>query len=768
MEEDVSAARLDISGVVQGVGFRPFLFQLAKSHGLRGEVFNTPQGVTLILEGDKGKIDACCRKIGENCPPMASVSSILVHGAEVTGYRDFRIVISSFIDAPRSALIPPDICVCKDCLHEMNDPANRRFGYPFINCTNCGPRYTIIKDVPYDRAKTSMARFPMCLDCQNEYDNPANRRFHAQPNACERCGPTAFLTDSRGDLINVEDPIQRASILMEQGAIVAVKGLGGFHLAVNAFDGKAVEKLRFRKKRPHKPFALMAKDLETIKDHVNISLPEKELLTSFNRPIVLLERREPSSLNQPRLARALSFNNRQLGFMLPYTPLHHRLMESGPLILVMTSGNRSGEPLSIDNDDALDAFSHIADYFLLHNRDIYFRADDSIVQYQEGTRFLRRSRGYAPLPVILKKKLPQILACGGGLKSTVCLVKEDRAFLSQHIGDLDDQKSFEFYKKSVVHLKTILDIEPLIVAHDLHPGYMSTSFALEHHGTERLAVQHHHAHAVACMAENGLDEEVIAITLDGTGLGSDNTIWGGEILTCGEEHFERQAHIVNVFMPGSDLAVTEPWRMGIAWLYHAMGKKVMDLDIPFIRELDPLKINFLIQMMEKRINSPMTSSCGRLFDGVAAILGIRNRISHEGQAAMELMALSGTMPDRGYGFEISKGDSGMLTIDFSQSILRMVLDLGRGLPISTIGGKFHRAVVESFVEAAGMVKERTHITKAVLSGGVFNNGFILTGICRGLEKIGFTVYTHTQVPCGDGGISLGQAVIAGAMMRSRQ
>ncbi|MCP4115223.1 MAG: carbamoyltransferase HypF [Desulfobacteraceae bacterium] len=768
MLHEKSAVRIEIQGVVQGVGFRPFVFQLAKQYGFRGEVLNTPQGVTLTLEGDPEKIDPCCREIRENCPPLATVTSIDARPVEARGYEDFRIVTSSAVDASRSALIPPDVCVCRDCLDEMNDPANRRFGYPFINCTNCGPRYTIIQDVPYDRAKTSMSVFPMCPECRKEYDDPEDRRFHAQPNACERCGPGVVLVDNRGVSLDGEEPIQAAGRLLKQGAIVGVKGLGGFHLAANAFDPAAVEALRTRKKRPDKPFALMAGDIELIRPHVKISEPEEALLTSLHRPIVLLEKHEAPDTDRVPLARAVSFNNRRLGVMLPYTPLHHLLLENGPGILVMTSGNRSGEPLSIDNDDALDAFADIADYFLLHNRDIYFRADDSIVQYQDGTRFLRRSRGYAPLPVMLKKKFPPMLACGGGLKSTVCLVKENRAFLSQHIGDLDNQKTFGFYKKSVEHLENILDIEPGIVAHDLHPGYMSTGFAGDQQGVETVAVQHHHAHAVSCMAENGLEEEVIAITLDGTGLGTDNTIWGGEILTCTEEGFERQAHLTQVPMPGSDAAVKEPWRMGISWLYHAMGADFLDLDIPFVRGIDPSKIEFLIRMMDKGLNSPMTSSCGRLFDAVAAITGIRNRVSYEGQAAMELEAVSGPMPEKGYGVDMATNESGMVTMDFSPCLQRVVADLGDGEPISAVGGRFHRTVVQSFVEAASRVRERTRISKAVLSGGVFNNRTILGGISLGLEQREFTVYTHTRVPCGDGGISLGQAVIAGAMKRSRK
>ncbi len=763
-----AAVRVTISGVVQGVGFRPFLFQLAKAYGFRGEVLNTAQGVTLVLEGDPDSIAPCCKAIKENGPPLAIVADVRVEPTGVRGYDDFRIITSASANQPRSALISPDVCVCQACLDEMNDPADRRFGYPFINCTNCGPRYTIIKDLPYDRAKTSMAGFTMCPDCQAEYDDPMNRRFHAQPNACEVCGPHVWLTDNRGTVLSDEAAIPGAGLRLNQGAIVAIKGLGGFHLGVNAFDEAGVNALRIRKNRPHKPFALMARDLETLKKYVRVSLPEQQLLTACHRPIVLVEKRKWLDPGVRPLASGLAPGNQRLGIMLAYTPLHHLLFETGPEMLVMTSGNRSGQPLSIDNDDALCAFAHIADYFLLHNREIYFRADDSIVQYQEGTRFLRRSRGYAPLPVFLKHRIPQVLACGGGLKSTVCLVKENRAFLSQHIGDLDDEKSFEFYTKSIDHLKTILDISPGIVAHDLHPGYMSTTYARSLGNVKTMGVQHHHAHAAACMAENDLDEPVVAITLDGTGLGTDNTIWGGEILTCTLDRFERRAHLVPVPMPGGDKAATEPWRMGISWLYHCLGPALVDLDTPLVKETDPAKLAFLIQMMDRRVNSPMTSSCGRLFDAVAAILGIERHVSFESQAAMALEALSETGRDKGYGIDIQADDTGMLVLDFSPAIQGLVKDLASGVAIPALGSRFHNTVVDGFVRSAARVGEQARITTAVLSGGVFNNRMILGGVTDGLRALGFNVYSHTRVPCGDGGISLGQAVVAGAIERKKR
>ncbi|MFH1155609.1 MAG: carbamoyltransferase HypF [Pseudomonadota bacterium] len=769
----VTARQLTISGVVQGVGFRPFVYQLARIHGLKGEVWNTPQGVAITLEGPEKDMDQFCRDLKDRHPPLASVRELIQDPVPVKGYTAFSIGGSSSLDADRSALIPPDVTVCPDCLREMQDPKDRRFRYPFINCTNCGPRYTIIKDIPYDRPKTSMGVFAMCGPCRREYDDPGNRRFHAQPNACPVCGPHAFLVDNRGKPVDIgsDDPIAAAAKLLTQGAILAVKGLGGFHLAVDATLPDSVRKLRLRKKRPHKPFALMAASVASMSRHVRINDAEKALLESIHRPIVLLEKKDPPDPGNPVLAPDLAPMNLYLGFMLPYTPLHVRLFETGPRILVMTSGNRSGEPLSIDNKDALEAFAHIADYFLLHNRDIYFRADDSIVQVQENkTRFFRRSRGYAPLPVLLRTRLPQILACGGGLKSTVCLTKEDRAFLSQHIGDLDDPKSYDFFVQSIGHLRRILDINPGIIAHDMHPGYISTVYALDQTGMKTVAVQHHHAHAVSCMAENKLDREVIALTLDGTGYGTDGRIWGGEILTCTETGFRRRAHLSYTPMPGGDAAVLEPWRMGAAFLRKALGDDFLDLDIDFIHRLGREKLAFVARMMEKSINSPLTSSCGRLFDAVAAILGIRDVISFESQAAMELQALSRDASATGYTVAFRTLDSGgsgdaVQEMDMGPMFRELVRDLQEKQPLARIGARFHRTVINTFVRAALEVREETGINEAVLSGGVFNNAILFKEILKSLEENGMDVYTHTRVPCGDGGVSLGQAVAAGAMER---
>ena len=823
MKNSIKARRLEISGVVQGVGFRPFLFQLAEKYGFAGRVLNTSRGVSLVIEGSEKDMDDFARDIYAESPPLACVVNIKSKNIPLKNYKNFAIVTSAGENSTRSALIPPDVSVCSDCLDEMNDRKDRRFKYPFINCTNCGPRYTIIKDIPYDRPKTSMAEFQMCPACSREYNDPKDRRFHAQPNACPVCGPHAFLVDNNGKKVelNGRTPVKAAADLILQGRIVAVKGLGGFHLAADAFYDNAVKRLRLFKNRPHKPFGLMADSATTALDYVAISREERKLLESNARPIVLLEKKK-IKINKKTLSPAIAPLNRYLGIMLAYTPLHYLLFENGPGIFVMTSGNASGEPLCIKNKEALSVLKNTADYFLLHNREIYFRADDSIVCFQhKSPRFLRRSRGYAPLPVFLKKPMPNILACGGGLKSTVCLTKENRAFLSQHIGDLDNQKIFEFYKKSIEHLKLILDIKPDIIVHDLHPGYMSTSYAKEQKSIKTIAVQHHHAHAVSCMAENHVSGQVIAVTLDGTGLGTDGKIWGGEVLLCNETSFKRMAHLSYVPMPGSEAAVFEPWRMGASYLYKAFGKKFIDLDIPFIEKCGKDKLKFILTMMEKNINSPMTSSCGRLFDAISALLGIRTKISFESQAAIELETMGSEsnlpgiseisgipeilrmpgIPDLtdipdipkqnketknslsavksksnnaefyDFEFKVNKDSCenydgfshGMQEIDMSPVIRGIVNDLKQDQQTSFISKKLHNTVAAAFTYAALYAARKTGVKRAVLSGGVFNNSMILNGICTGLEKNGVTVYTHTKVPAGDGGISLGQAVIAGSL-----
>ncbi len=770
------AKRLDIDGVVQGVGFRPFLFVLAKKHHLTGRVSNTSNGVQVFIQGKPAQLAQFCDDIHNKSPLLASVTGIKSTDAETKEYASFQIV-KSVASNSRSTLISPDVTICEDCLTELFNPADRRYGYPFINCTNCGPRYTIIEDIPYDRPKTSMKQFTMCETCQKEYENPLNRRFHAQPNACPDCGPGVFLTDNKGHQIE-SDPdlaIECAAKYLKQGRIIAVKGLGGFHLACDASSATAVAALREKKNRPHKPFALMARSSSGLFDYVHINDEEKKLLNSYQRPIVLLKKKGKANPSEDfqcedhesaGITPGVSPLNQCLGIMLPYTPLHYLLLKKGPNILVMTSGNRSGEPLSIDNQDAMGAFSHIADYFLLHNRDIYFRADDSIARIQENkSRFIRRSRGYAPLPVFYKKKLPPILACGAGLKNTVCLTRGNYLFLSQHIGDLENVKIHKFYENSINHLKRILDIEPELIVHDLHPGYMSTQYATSFESTETIGVQHHHAHAVACMAENDLDEPVIAVTLDGTGFGTDGHVWGGEILLSHLASFQRKAHLSYIGMPGGDKAVFEPWRMATSVLFEAFGDDFLNLDIDFLKQIEPDKVAFIVQMIKKGLNTPKTSSAGRLFDALSSLLCVRHRISHESQAAMELEAVSDkTCPHDGYDFDfIEKTDSADFEISLLPGVRQIVDAIKTKIPVSVISAGFHQTLINAFTTAAEKVSCETKIKKIVLSGGVFNNDIIFSGMIRALEEKGLTVYTHSKVPTGDGGISFGQAIAGAAM-----
>ena len=784
MKVSITAKRLEISGVVQGVGFRPFLFVLAKKYHLKGEVSNTVGGVLVIVEGLLENIKNFTNDIYTKNPLLASVTNIKTFDMKLSHFSLFQIVKSK-VSNSRATLISPDVSICPDCLAEMKDLNDRRYEYPFINCTNCGPRYTIIEDIPYDRPKTSMKHFKMCAQCQHEYDDPLNRRFHAQPNACPECGPQVFLTDNKGKRVysTSKGAVVLAAQFLSKGKIVGVKGLGGFHLACDASNNDAVQKLRLRKIRPHKPFALMAGSASRLYGHVHVSLREKQILESYHRPIVLLKKNSANKDKIAGLAKDVAPFNNSLGIMLPYTPLHFLLLEKGPGILVMTSGNRSGEPLCIENEEALDSFSHIADYFLMHNRDIYFGADDSITRVQaEKPRFIRRSRGYAPLPVFFKKNMPKILGCGAGLKNTICLTRNNYAFLSQHIGDLDNLMVYEYFLNTIDHLKQIFDIQPDIIAHDMHPGYYSTDYAKAQNNVKKIAVQHHHAHAAACMAENDLDEEVIAITLDGTGYGTDGNVWGGEILLCTQKDFKRKAHLAYIKMPGGDAAVLEPWRMAASVLYKAFGNDFLDLNIPYIKAMEKEKLSFICQMMEKNLNSPLTSSAGRLFDAVASLLCVRHKISHESQAAMELESIADKdliqdaltkkgLKDGGYGFDMVQNETigngglfeGLFEIDMMICIRQIVEDLKKNKSSAQISLKFHLTLAAAFTQATFRVKKQTGIKKVVLSGGVFNNNIILNHMIRILEEKNLKVYTHTKVPTGDGGICLGQAVVAAAL-----
>ena len=564
MTNNCVARRLKVNGIVQGVGFRPFVFQLAQKYELKGEVANTSSGVSIHVEGLAEHVISFEADLTTKAPPLAYVVDISSQTGTVKHYSDFAIVKSQG-ESGMSTLISPDVSVCDDCLAELLDPGDRRYRYPFINCTNCGPRYTIIDDIPYDRPKTSMRYFEMCPACQAEYDDPTNRRFHAQPNACADCGPHVGFFDNLKNEIGKQDPIAKAVELLKQGNILAIKGLGGYHLAADATNTDAVMRLRQRKFREEKPFAIMSADLATIRRYAAVNNEEEQLLTSIRRPIVLLRKKAPNLISDQVAPR-----NNYFGVMLAYTPLHYLLLEQDVTALVMTSGNMSEEPIAIDNDDAFERLAAIADYFLIHDRDIYLRSDDSIVRHIAGAeRFIRRSRGFVPIPVFLKNKVPPILACGAELKNTICVTKQDKAFMSQHIGDLENIATYDFFKLTIDHLKRILDINPEIIACDMHPDYLSTQFAEDQATIPNIQVQHHHAHIVSCMAEHKMEGAVIGLSFDGTGYGTDGALWGGEILITEAHDFKRAGHLAYIAMPGSTAAIKEPWRMAISYLQDA-------------------------------------------------------------------------------------------------------------------------------------------------------------------------------------------------------
>jgi len=805
--------KISVRGVVQGVGFRPFVYRLAHKHGLAGWVLNHSGGVEIEVEGPAAALAAFVRDLEALAPPLARIEGIEVADAMPVGYTTFEIR-HSVAEEGRYQLISPDIATCPDCLRELLDPANRRYRYPFTNCTNCGPRFTIIADIPYDRPLTTMRDFIMCPQCQAEYDDPLDRRFHAQPNACPLCGPHVWLVSSPGFQISgsnleletlkpeTDDVIAQAARLLQKGVILAIKGLGGFHLACDATNEAAVRTLRERKNRPAKPLAVMMATLEEVKRHCWVSEEEERLLTSPQCPIVLLPWKPESNVS-----RLVAPRNNYLGVMLPYTPLHHVLLRDVGRPLVMTSGNLSEEPIARDNDEALRRLGHLADVFLMHNRDIYARYDDSVwfVPYvsritHHAPRFtshvsrsnpepetlepetafpqpIRRSRGYAPFPIKLPFKMRQILACGAELKNTFCVTRDEYAFLSQHIGDLENLETLEHFETTVELYKRLFRIEPEIIAYDMHPEYLSTKYAIRntHHASrithqEALSpslvpVQHHHAHIASCLADNGWspdDGPVIGVAWDGTGYGSDGRIWGGEFLVADYRGFRRAGHLEYLPMPGGEAAIRNPYRLTFGYLYALTGR-FPSPSFPFGADVGEEERRIIRQQVDKGINCPQTSAGGRLFDAVSALLGIRERITYEAQAAMELEMISRITNHgsriTGYPFEIEEEMDGMV-IRLRGLFEALMADLRRGVPVGEMAYRFHVTVAEMMRVMCERIAEETGLRTVALSGGCFQNRLLLALVVPRLWEAGFRVLLHHQVPCNDGGISLGQAVIA--------
>lgn len=785
---------ISVRGVVQGVGFRPFVYRLAHEHSLTGWVLNHSGGVEIEVEGLPPALAAFVYDLEAQAPPLARIESLRVSDAPLAGDTTFEIR-HSVAEEGRYQLISPDIATCPDCLRELLDPADRRYRYPFTNCTNCGPRFTIIADIPYDRPLTTMRDFRMCPLCQAEYDDPLDRRFHAQPNACPVCGPHVWLVSSPmleisgSDLTpQIGDVIARAARLLQAGAILAIKGLGGFHLACDATDEVAVRTLRERKSRLAKPLAVMMATFEQVKQHCWVTEEEERLLNSPQCPIVLLPWKHESNVS-----RLVAPRNNYLGVMLPYTPLHHVLLQDVGRPLVMTSGNLSEEPIARDNDEALHRLAHLADHFLLHDRDIYARYDDSVwfvpqvlcppphvlrsdlrsetLNLETGAALpqpIRRSRGYAPFPVKLPFKVAQILACGAELKNTFCVTRDEYAFVSQHIGDMENLETLEHFETTVELYERLFRIEPQVIACDMHPEYLATKYAKSRVSDlpSPILVQHDHAHVASCLADNGWlpdDGPVIGVVWDGTGYGADGHIWGGEFLVADYRSFRRVAHLEYLPMPGGEAAIRSPYRLAIGYLYALTGRLSAH---PFESAVSGEELRVIQQQIDQGINCPQTSAGGRLFDAVSALLGIRERITYEAQAAIEL-EMAAQIPDlqspvsnSGYPFDIVDDGDGVAVIRLRKLFDALLAERREGVVTGEMAFRFHVTVAEMMRETCEHIARETGLRTVALSGGCFQNRLLIALVVPRLRELGLRVLVHRQVPCNDGGISLGQAVIA--------
>ncbi len=794
MKSGMECLNISIKGIVQGVGFRPFIYNLAHELNVKGFITNTSDGVVMTVEGDN--LDLFIESITREAPALARIMSIDISPGESFGFPDFSIRESS--GTGRFTLLSPDVSICDDCLAELLDRKNRRYLYPFINCTNCGPRYSITKTVPYDRANTTMNIFEMCKECAAEYHNPQDRRFHAQPNACCKCGPHLEfrIQNSKFKIYEKENPVKSTINILKQGGIVAIKGIGGFHIACDATNSEAVRKLRQRKRRNNKPFALMAPDIAAIRKYCTVSEDEEKALLSYRRPIVLLRKRDDLALPEE-----IAPNNRHIGFMLPYTPLHY-LLFCYPAhfdALVMTSGNIAEEPIIHDNKEACLKLSHIADAFLMHNRDIFMRVDDSVIKSRnelcvmsnelkdknkDALRithhiFIRRSRGYVPEPIPLPEDGPDVLGCGADLKNTFTITKGSYAILSQHIGDMENYETVKFFEESLNNLKKVYRVNPVAIAYDLHPNYLSTKWALArqaetknsslltpHSSLSFYGIQHHYAHIGSVMAENGLREKVIGVAFDGNGYGDDGLLWGGEFLLADIDGYKRAGHIKYTPLPGGEPAAGEPWRMAISYLKEAAAGEIMDFIGPtgLIKRHGKDAVERIITIASDRKFSPLSSSAGRLFDAVSALLGICDKNTFEGEAAIALESMVIDRMHEDYPVVISPKDP--VEIDFSHTILKIIEDMERRTDKRIIATKFHNAVASAIIFVVLKLSLAGNIRKVILSGGVFQNVYLLGKVMDSLSAEGLSVYVNEIAPCNDAGISLGQAYIVRERIRA--
>ncbi len=744
--------RIEIHGAVQGVGFRPFVYRLATSLTLHGWVINDARGVFIEVEGESPALEAFLERIGNEKPPRALIQSLQANWEAPAGYAHFEIRHSTDQGA-KTAVVLPDIATCPDCLAEVFDPGNRRYRYPFTNCTNCGPRFSIIEALPYDRPNTTMRRFTMCPACAAEYKDPANRRFPAQPNACPLCGPQVSLWSPAGDVLADRDAaIRQAATALRSGEILAVKGLGGFLLMADAQNDEAIARLRRRKPRHDKPFALMAPDLQAVCALCQVPAEAETLLTSPEAPIVLMRRTDSAPVSEQAAP-----GNPNLGVMLPYTPLHHLLLREFGAAVVATSGNLSDEPICTDEREALSRLGHIADCFLVHDRPIARHVDDSVAWVIAGApRLLRRARGYAPLPVLMQHDLPTILAVGAHLKNTVALSVGRQVFLSQHIGDLETPEALGAFERVIADFLRLYEATPAAVAHDLHPDYLSTRWA-QKSGLPAIAVQHHHAHLAACLAENGADGPALGVTWDGTGYGTDATIWGGEFLLGGAAGFERVAHLRPFRLPGGDASIREPRRTAVSLLWEMNGDGVLEQnEIEPVADFCVSDRHMLVQMLKRGVNAPLTTSAGRLFDGVSSLLGLYQVVTYEGQAATALEFAADAGVNDSYPFPLVDMAPSDLILDWQPLLEAIVDDLQRGTARGVIAARFHNALVDGIVAVARHVA----VERVALSGGCFQNRLLLEKATARLEHEGFSVLLHRQTPPNDGCIALGQVAVA--------
>lgn len=750
--------RLQIRGAVQGVGFRPFVFRLARDMGIRGWVINDARGVTIEAEG--GDLELFAARVAGEKPAAAVIIDVQRLWLQPAGFSGFAILASDEGGAPEAAVLP-ELATCRECLADFRHPADRRFGYPFTNCTQCGPRFTILTALPYDRPNTTMRRFTMCPACAAEYADPADRRFHAQPNACPACGPAVALWDERGKEIAAKgQALERGRGALRQGAIVAVKGLGGFLLMTDARDSAAVSRLRERKNRPHRPLALMVRDLDLARELCAVSAAEERLLASPAAPIVLL-----GKLPGARVAGEVAPGNPDLGLMLPNTPLHHLLLAPLDFPLVATSGNRSEEPICTAEEEAVSRLGGIADFFLVHDRPIARHCDDSVARVTGGEpQILRRARGYAPLPIVVDEPLPPILAVGAHLKNSVALGTGRTVFVSQHIGDLDNPQALTAFQKVIVDFLALYAARPAAVAHDLHPDYASSRWAAENSGLRGLPVQHHHAHLAACLAENGARGPALGVTWDGTGLGTDGSIWGGEFLLGSASGYRRVASLRPFGLPGGEAAAEEPRRVALALLWETFGASGLKRDrSAAVRAFNEQELAVLERVLRKQVNCPRTTSAGRLFDGVAGLAGLRQRTSFEAQAAMELEFAAAEGETAAYPLPLVPGPAGgpEWILDWGPMIEAVVADQGRGVEIPRIAARFHNALVEGVAAVARAAGQ----ARVALSGGCFQNRRLAEQAAARLTGEGFEVLIHRQTPPGDGCICLGQVAVAAALLK---